>query len=144
MPYANEVRIMGHLGRDAETKFTQSGKSITNFSVAMNVGTKESPRTVWCDVKAWNQPDVVQTLQKGSLVQVNGRLDQESWEDKQTGKKVYKSVVVADMVSIPCWEKRESSGGDGVVSRPRSSQPKQQAAPQQAEAFQASDDDIPW
>lgn len=139
MPTCNEVRIMGHLGRDAETKFTQTGKSITNFSVALNVGTKEAPRTVWADVKCWNQPDVVQTLQKGSLVQINGRLDQESWDDKQTGQKRTKTVIVADMVSIPCWEKRES--GDSVVSRPRSSQPKQGAAPASQEI---DDSDVPF
>lgn len=126
MPYENQVLIMGHLGRDAETKHTGSGHSITTFSIAVENGTKDKPRTAWLDVKAWNQCQAaLDILIKGALVAVTGRLDVETWDDRETGKKRSKTLVVADMIHQPQWEKREKE--DGVVSRPRSSQAK--AAP---------------
>ena len=153
MPYENQVLLMGHLGRDAETKHTGSGHSITTFSIAVENGTKEKPRTAWIDVKAWNQCQAaLDILTKGSLIAVTGRLDQETWEDKQTGQKRSKTLVVADMIHQPQWEKREKAGGDdGVVSRPRSSAaPKQDAYPKNpapqdlGTKWEVSDDDVPF
>lgn len=140
MPTANSTYLMGHLGRDAEVKFTTSGHSIATFSVALNVGTKDKPRTAWIDVKAWNQCQAaIDMLKKGALVAVTGRLDQETWEDKATGSKRSKTLVVADMVHQPQWEKKDE--GDGVVSRPRGSRA---AAPATGDAFVADDSDCPF
>ena len=150
MPYENQVLIMGHLGRDAETKHTGSGHSITTFSIAVENGTKDKPRPAWIDVKAWNQCQAaLDILTKGALIAVTGRLDQETWEDRATGQKRSKTLVVADMIHQPQWEKRERAWDDGVVSRPRSSQAK--AAPKQSPApadlpnnWEATDDDVPF
>lgn len=144
MPYANQILIMGHLGREAEVKFTPSGHSIATFSIALNVGTKDKPRTAWIDVKAWNQCQAaLDILKKGSLVAVTGRLDQETWEDKATGSKRSKTLVVADMIHQPQWEKKDE--GDGVVSRPRGAQRTAAPAPT-GYAFDntITDDDVPF
>ncbi len=106
MPHQNEVYLMGHLGRDPETRHTASGHSITTFSIPTDVGKDDKKRTVWVEVKAWNQPAAVMNLGKGTLVSVKGYLDVETWKDKQTGANRSKTVVVADMVSLPMWEKR--------------------------------------
>jgi single-strand DNA-binding protein len=144
MPTANTCYILGHLGRDAETKFTPSGHSITSFSIALEVGTKDKPRTAWVDVKAWNQCQAaLDILRKGQLIAVTGRIDVETWEDKETGQRRSKTLVVADMVHQPQWEKREKKSDDGVVSRPRSSQPAK-AAVKQEEPWEASNDDVPF
>jgi single-strand DNA-binding protein len=145
MPYENQVLIMGHLGRDAETKHTGSGHSITTFSVAVENGTKDKPRTAWLDVKAWNQCQAaLDILTKGSLVAVTGRLDVETWEDKETGKRRSKTLVVADMIHQPQWEKREKSD-DSVVSRPRSSQAKAAPAAQhQSASLEIDGSDVPF
>lgn len=140
---------MGHLGRDAETRFTTTGKSITTFSVATEVGFGEQKRKVWINVKAWNQPASVQELRTGALVEVNGYIDVETWDDKE-GKKQTRTVVNANMVSLPQWEKREGSGGrgdDALVSRPRGSSQGQQsrsAQQQQQSSAEITDDDVPF
>jgi single-strand DNA-binding protein len=139
MPYKNESFLMGHLGKPAETKFVSSGHSITTFSIAVEVGTKDRPRTAWIDVKAWNQCQAaLDCLQKGALIAVMGRTDQETWDDKDTGKKRSKTLVVADMIFLPLWEKKEKTDDGGVVSRPRSSKP---AAPMTQEI---TDEDVPF
>lgn len=107
MPHQNEVYLMGHLVKAPETKHLSSGHSITTFTIPQDVGKDDRKRTVWVDVKAWNQPAAVLNLGKGTLVAVKGYLDVETWKDKQTGANRSKTVVVADMVSLPMWEKRE-------------------------------------
>jgi len=145
MPYANQVFIMGHLGRDAETKFTSSGHSITNFSVAVEVGTKEKPRTAWIDCKAWNQCEAaIDILRKGALVAVSGRIDQETWEDRESGQKRSKTLVMADMIHQPQWEKREKKEDSGLVSQPRGSQQRASQAKAAPVSQEITDDDVPW
>lgn len=128
MPHENKVLLVGHLGRDAEMKHLPSGHSVTSFSIALNTGTKEKPRTTWIDIKAWNQPELaLDALKKGAAITVTGRIDSESWEDKKTGEKKSKMVVVADLIHVPIWEKRERQEQGGLVSQPRSSRPAAQA-----------------
>jgi single-strand DNA-binding protein len=117
-------------------KHLPSGHSITSFSIALNTGTKDKPRTCWVECKAWNQPEsALDMLRKGAAITVTGRLDSESWEDKKTGEKKTKTVVVADLVHVPIWEKRErQEQSDGLVSQPRSSRL----------AAQVDHDDVPF
>ena len=116
MPHNNAVLITGHLGRDAEMKHFASGQSVVTFSIALNTGTKDKPRTCWIDIKAWNQPEsALDALKKGAAITVTGRIDSESWEDKKTGEKKSKMVVVADLIHVPIWEKRERQEQGGLV-----------------------------
>lgn len=136
MPSQNSVYIMGHLGRDAETKFTSNGHSITTFSVALTEKRGESEKTVWAEVKAWNLPaEAMNTLTKGRLVQIFGKLDSESWTDKDSGKKRSKMLVVATTVAPPYWERKESKA---QAAAPAAQPPAQQ------QQFEATNEDVPW
>ena len=122
MPYMSKATIMGHLGRDAESK--QVGqKTVTAFSIAVSDGTKDKPHSSWFDVEAWDLPDwLAAGLTKGALALADGRLKIEDWE--KNGERRSKVKLVADSYGgVKTFEKRSD---DGVVSRPKTSAPAQQ------------------
>ena len=126
----NKVILVGHLGRDAETKFTPGGVSMTRFAVATNRRWKDKDsgewkeETDWSNVVLWRGENVANYLTKGKQIYVEGRLQTRSYEDKD-GKKVYSTEVVADDVILLGGQGGGGrSGGDEYsqqpVSHPRS------------------------
>lgn len=101
----NKVILLGNLGRDAETKFTPAGASVTRFSVATTRRWKDQQtndwkeETNWTNVSLWRQEKLANYLTKGKQVYVEGRLQTRSYDDKD-GKKVYTTEVVADDVIL--------------------------------------------
>lgn len=101
----NKVILLGNLGRDAETKFTPAGASVTRFSVATTRRWKDQQtndwkeETNWTNVSLWRQEKLGAYLTKGKQVYVEGRLQTRSYDDKD-GKKVYTTEVVADDVIL--------------------------------------------
>lgn len=97
----NQVILMGRLTRDPETRTTTTGKSVTSFSVAVDRQTQDDQADFF-DVTAWEKTGelVQQYLTKGRRVLVQGRLRQDSWDDKDTGKKRSKVEVVATDVTF--------------------------------------------
>lgn len=99
MPALNRVQLIGHLGRDPESKFTSSGKKVCHFSIAVTQRGKSSGEikeyTDWFNIEAWERLGEVaqQYLKKGSLVYVEGRLKTNKYEDK--GETKYFTKVVA-------------------------------------------------
>src|ERR1700727_1049481 len=114
----NKVILIGHLGRDAETKFTPGGAAVTKFSVATNRRWKDKEsgewkeETDWSNVVLWRSENLANYLTKGKQLYVEGRLQTRSYEDKD-GKKVYATEVVADDVIL--------LGGQGGAGGGRSS-----------------------
>ena len=76
MPYYAHATVMGHLGRDVESKALPSGKELHEFSVAVTEKRGTEKVTSWFTVKAWGQmPDWKRgELKKGALVMAAGRL----------------------------------------------------------------------
>lgn len=101
MAFDNTVTIAGNVVRDPELKFTPSGTALCNFGVAVNGGTKENPTTSFFDITCWQQlaENVAESIPKGARVVVYGRLDQQSWEDKETNEKRSKIQITADEVA---------------------------------------------
>ncbi len=101
----NKVILVGNLGRDAETKFTPSGASVSKFSVATTRKWKDQAssewkeETNWTNVVVWRQENLANYLTKGKQVYIEGRLSTRSYDDKD-GKKVYTTEVVADEVIL--------------------------------------------
>mgnify|MGYP000250559280 CR=1 FL=1 len=113
----NQVILMGRLTRDPETRTTTSGKSVTSFSIAVDrVG--QDDQADFFDVTAWEKTGelVQQYLSKGRRVLVQGRLRQDSWEDKETGKKRSRVEVTATDVTF-----LDGPSGDGGGSSSGSS-----------------------
>ena len=154
----NKVILVGHLGRDAETKFTPGGAAVTRFSVATSRRWKDQQsgewkeETNWTNVVLWRAENLANYLTKGKQVYVEGRIQTRSYDDKD-GKKVYATEVVADEVLLLGGQGGgggdRSGGGDfdqQPVSMPRSAQSSpRQAPPQQEEYNQGiTDDDVPF
>ena len=155
----NKVILIGHLGRDAETKFTPGGAAVTRFSVATNRRWKDKDsgewkeETDWSNVVLWRSENLANYLTKGKQVYVEGRLQTRSYEDKD-GKKVYATEVVADDVILLGGQGGQGGGGRAPdddfsqqpVSRPRSSASRQ-PAPAHDDSFGGqgiTDDDVPF
>jgi single-strand DNA-binding protein len=150
----NKVILIGHLGKDAETKFTPSGASMTKFSVATNRRWKDQQtgewkeETDWANVVLWRQENLANYLTKGKQVYVEGRLQTRSWDDKD-GKKQYMTEVVADEVILLGGRGGDggSEGGSQPVSMPRSaprSQPAARPADEMGPDQGITDDDVPF
>lgn len=97
----NQVILMGRLTRDPETRTTPSGKTIASFSLAVDRAGQDDAADFF-DVTAWEKLGelVSQYLSKGRRCLVQGRLRQDSWDDKETGKKRTKVEIVATDVTF--------------------------------------------
>ncbi len=99
----NLAIIAGHLGKDAETKHTTSGKAVTTFSVATNRRIKKDDKweliADWHDVVLWDREALAPYLTKGKEVSVQGRIQTRNYENKD-GVKVYRTEIVAFEVEL--------------------------------------------
>jgi single-strand DNA-binding protein len=144
----NKVILIGRLGKDPESKFTQGGVQVTRFSLATDEqwtdksGEKQR-RTEWHNIVAWSKlADICQRyLVKGKLVYIEGRLQTQSWDD-QEGKKHTRTEIRADsmvMLSPAAGgASAEAGGGSPAVAR------EAEAAPEAAPAPDIGDDDVPF
>ena len=100
----NQVQLIGNLGGDPEMRFTPDAKSVTTFSLATTRKYKEisgdiKEDTTWHRVVTWQKlaETCNQHLNKGSLVFIQGRINNRTWED-DAGVKHYASEIVANHV----------------------------------------------
>ena len=114
----NQVILMGRLTRDPEQRTTTTGKTIASFGIAVDRGGQEDAADFF-NVTAWEKLGdlVIQYLAKGRRVLVQGRLRQDTWDDKETGKKQYRIEVVATDVTFLDGP----NGGDGAPAASSSS-----------------------
>jgi single-strand DNA-binding protein len=117
----NKVTLMGNLTRDPETRTTPGGQSVTSFTLAVNrtwrnANGENQENVSYIDCVAWGKPGeiIAQYLGKGRALLVSGRLDQRSWDDKESGQKRSKiEVVVEDFNFV---DSRTDAGASNVVS----------------------------
>ncbi len=102
----NRVELVGWIGAEPEQRFIPSGAAVISFRVATKrwVGrSDDGSRTVdtdWTAVEAWEKlaDQCGRFLHKGSRVRVVGSLHTQSWEDRESGQKRYKTLVRAEEV----------------------------------------------
>src|SRR5690349_9005036 len=94
----NKVTFTGNLGRDPEMNFTHNGTAVTKFSIAVSQG-KDKP-AMWLNVEVWKElaKQCNEKLEKGSRVQVDGRMAQDKWE--KNGQTHYAFKVVGQTVKL--------------------------------------------
>ena len=118
----NQVILMGRLTREPEQRTTTTGKTIASFSIAVDRGGQEDAADFF-NVTAWEKLGelVMQYLAKGRRVLVQGRLRQDTWDDKETGKKQSRIEVVAtDVTFLDGPNGGDSAPAGGSSSAPRS------------------------
>jgi single-strand DNA-binding protein len=141
----NKVILAGNLTRDPELRYTPKGTAVARITLAVNRTWKsesgESKEEVsFVDVDIWGrQAEVIsQYMKKGRPLLVEGRLKQDTWEDKNTKQKQSKLKVVLESFSF-IDSNRGDSGGGGASEAPRA----RPAAPATAPAPEGGEADAP-
>ncbi|MDP6319769.1 MAG: single-stranded DNA-binding protein [SAR324 cluster bacterium] len=154
MANLNKVMLIGRLGQDPEIRYTQSGSSVANVTIATNdywtdkQGGKQE-RTEWHSLVLWGKlADLAQSyLKKGSQVYVEGRLQTRDWEDQQ-GQKHYKTEVVVTTMQFLDSKMSDSSDTEYTATPSAQKSDSMPVGPAEAsEAPQGDDyikDDIPF
>ncbi len=121
----NKVILIGRLGKDPETKSTPNGTTVTKFTIATDErftdreGNKQE-RTEWHNIVAWGKLGEIcgeicgQYLRKGRLVDIDGSIRTDSWEDKETKQKRYRTEIIANNMQM--LEKKSDDDGGGSYS----------------------------
>ena len=109
----NKIVLTGNLTKDPDVKYTQSGKAVAMFSIAVNDGFGDNQKTYYPNIVVWGKTaeTVGNNLVKGSKVGVVGKLTTRSY-DNSAGQKVYVTEVVADMyggIEFLCSKKQGGS-----------------------------------
>ena len=103
----NKILIIGNLGRDPETRYSQSGMPVTSFSVAtdrswIDSSGEEHSETEWFNVICWNSlaDSCKASLYKGSRVFIEGRLQTRHWKDSDDTKHSSIEIVANEIVTL--------------------------------------------
>jgi single-strand DNA-binding protein len=110
----NRIILVGNLTRDPEIRYTQSGKGVTKFTLAVN-NPRNKEETTFVDIVAWDRlGETCNTyLKKGSNCLVEGRLVIRSYDDKDGNKRKATEVVIDNMQMLGSPRDRSTSGGSG-------------------------------
>lgn len=146
----NKVILVGNLGRDPEMRSTQGGQPIASFSVATSRKFKDKEgnrqeQTEWHNVVCFGRQAEIagQYLTKGKMIYVEGRLQTRSWDDKESGKKQYKTEIVCDNFQMLGSRGESGSGGAGSGAS-RDSGQSAPAGDTRDPGHEFQDDDIPF
>jgi single-strand DNA-binding protein len=131
MANLNRVLLIGNLTHDPELRYTPKGVAISDIDLATNrtytdeQGVKRE-ETTFVDVTLWGRVAEVagQYLKKGRSVFIEGRLQMDTWEDKQTGQKRSKLKVVGETIQFLGERPRESAPPPRPPQRTREPQPR--------------------
>jgi single-strand DNA-binding protein len=153
----NKVILAGNLTRDPELRYTPKGTAVAKITLAVNRTWKtesgENKEEVsFVDVEAWGRQGevIAQYMRKGRPLLVEGRLKQDTWEDKNTHQKQSKLKVVLESFSFIDSTRPDGGGGGGAPGgeAPRRPSPAPAAAktaePPESEGPGAEDDDVPF
>jgi single-strand DNA-binding protein len=155
----NKVILLGHLGKDAETRFTPSGISVSKFSLATSRRSKDQQTgewkesTDWHNIVMWRTENVANYLLKGKQLYLEGRIENRSYEDKD-GQKKYITEIVCEGANVILLggggrgaDAEQGGDFDRPVSMPRSARPQpaaQSSAPPEDFNQGITDDDVPF
>ncbi len=120
----NKVILMGNLTRDPEVRYIPSGSAVTEIGLAVNrtwfdkASNSKKEDVTFVDVTLWGRTAEIagEYLSKGRPVLIEGRLQMDSWEDRETGQKRSKLKVVGEQMTM-LGSRGESGGGGGGGGR---------------------------
>ncbi len=116
----NKVILLGNLTRDPQVRYTPSGTAVAEIGLAVNrywfdkQSNSRREETTFVDVTLWGRDAEVagEYLAKGRPVLIEGRLQLDTWDDKQTGQKRTKLRVVGERMQL-LGGRGEGGGGGG-------------------------------
>src|SRR6266436_1341493 len=153
MANLNKVLLLGNVTRDPEVRYTPKGSAVCDLGIAVNrayttdSGEKREEVT-FVDVTLWGRTAEVASvyLKKGRPVFIEGRLQMDTWDDKQTGQKRTRLRVVGESMQLlgsrpaGAGAAAETAGEDRQMSGKTSTPPSKSAGPSQPD----EDDEIPF
>jgi single-strand DNA-binding protein len=152
MANLNRVLLIGNLTRDPEVRYTPKGTPVTEIGLAVNriysgEDGEKKEETTFVDVTLWaRQAEIAgQYLKKGRPVFIEGRLQLDTWDDKQTGQKRSRLRVVAENLQL-LGSRQEGEGSSSAAPyrrNPTVSAPPARPEPRDPD-LDAEPDDIPF
>jgi len=156
----NKVFLLGNLTRDPEVRYTPKGSAVADLGIAVNRqytldnGEKREEVT-FVDVTFWGRTAEVagEYLKKGRSVFIEGRLQLDTWDDKQSGQKRSKLKVIGEMMQMLGGRPGAGGGSGGAgdeggaeeAPRARAGGSTRSAAPQKGgPPAETDDDEIPF
>ncbi len=146
MANLNKVMLIGNLTRDPELRYTPKGTAVADLGLAVNRRVSDgngnwSDETTFVDVTVWGNTaeNSQKYLSKGRGVFVEGRLQLDTWEDKQSGQKRSKLKVVGENVQFLPDGRGGSGGGGG--GRSQGDESSSSPAPQKPQGGSAASDE---
>jgi single-strand DNA-binding protein len=134
----NNVILMGNITRDPQLRYTPAGTAVIDIGLAVNrvwydADKNKQEKATFVDITFWgNQAETLGgSIQKGSPLHINGRLELEQWDDKESGQARSKLKVVGE-------------GFQFLGSRPADSNQGQQQQPPAGSRSQPVPDDLPY
>lgn len=97
------------------------GQPIATVGLAVDIGYGDKKKTIFIDVTGFGKTaEMIGTLSKGDPVLIEGRIDQDAWDDKATGQKRTKLKLVVNRVHPLEWPRKADgeSGVPGTVAEP--------------------------
>ena len=138
MPNLNKVMLIGNLTRDPEVRRTPKGSAVTDIGMAINRNFtlddgERREETTFVDITFWGrQAEVIgEYMKKGRPMYVEGRLQLDQWEDRNTGQQRSRLKVIGENFQFLGGRDDQGGGGGGQYGGGQQSGYQQQAAPQQ-------------
>lgn len=96
------VTVIGNLTKDPELRYTPGGTAVCNFTIAVNTKKNKQDKTVFIPVAMWGKSGEVvsEYMRKGKGICVVGEIEEDSWEDKETGQRKTRWKVNANKFSF--------------------------------------------
>jgi single-strand DNA-binding protein len=157
MANLNKVMLIGNLTRDPEVRYTPKGTAVAELGLAVNriynaENGEKREETTFVDVTLWGRTAEIagEYLKKGRPVFIEGRLQLDSWDDKQTGQKRTKLKVVGEGLQLLGSRGGGGEGGGGGGGESSGGAPKSNPAgpakqkPPADPDLEPEEDDIPF
>jgi len=127
----NKVILIGNLTRDPQIKYTTGGTAIAELGMAIGrkwfdkTTNQQKEETTFVDVTLFGKQAEVagQYLAKGRSVMIEGRLQLDSWEDRETGHKRSKLRVVGENLVLMGGKRDEGPGEERQSVQPSAPEP---------------------
>jgi single-strand DNA-binding protein len=151
MANLNRVLLIGNLTRDPEVRYTPKGTAVADIGIAVNRvysgdDGERKEEVTFVDVTLWGrQAEVAQEyLKKGRQVFIEGRLQLDTWDDKQTGQKRSRLRVVAENMQMLGSRAENETGSPAAGAQRRTAPPPPQRQAPKDPDLDAEPDDIPF
>ncbi|PYJ41380.1 MAG: single-stranded DNA-binding protein [Verrucomicrobia bacterium] len=145
----NKVILLGNLTRDPEVRYTPKGSAVADLGIAVNrqytlENGEKREEVTFVDVTFWGRTAEVagEYLKKGRPVFIEGRLQLDTWDDKQSGQKRSKLKVIGETMQMLGSRGGAADIGDEGDRPARSAKPT--AAPKPPGPSEPDDDEIPF